>query len=770
MRSRLGRTALARFGACAALLVIAAAQARAAGDETFLPLVVNSRPAATALAVVRTDDILVRSSDLADAGFHVTGRHETIDGADFTSLRSLGSGLSYHLDPIKLQLVIDAPASFFGSNDVDLAVKPPADLRYGSQRGGYLNYAFSEINGSFNTFEETALSNGHATFYASASSGVSGLTRDLTSLVYDDRAALRQTTIGDAQVFGSDFSGGEFVGGVTVARDTSLNPYAVVHPMAGLSGTTSRPATALIYSNGVLVKTIDLAAGAFDLNNLPLPSGAANVTVVLRDALGNTTTINRNLYVSSTLLTKGFTDYSYSLGFLRDDASSERYGPGVAVGRYRLGVTNALTAGGELESGGGISSGGPNLTLGLAAGQLSLAGAASSERGHDGSAALAAYSYSGRAIGVQAGILEQSAHFARLTLDESADRLLHDASIAVTGHFAHRLSLGFTVDRSAYRDSGLNNSTSLNAGMPLGESSLLITATDALVTAVRPQRTKTVYASVFFSRPGRNTTAQISEQGGTAGATTTVAVQKPANAGVGFGYLASVSQGAQPGSDVALDERAPFATASFDRAASNAAAFTSVSLSGSLASLGTGVLFGRPIDGAFAVVQTPSVSGLPVYLGGELQGTTDRNGRLLIPELAPNFENSVNIDPRSLPPDVELAQTKELIAPFERTGLLVVYGTHQVRAITGTVRIRRNGVATAPELTPMTIVLPGGPVTQGLGGDGTFYFENIPAGRFKAHVVDGNGGCDFTIEVPSSPSSAVSNLGSLTCEASRPRP
>jgi outer membrane usher protein len=759
------KLAIAVFAAL--LLGTLIAPARAADQKTFLPLVVNGQDEGTVLVIARGDDFLVRASDLADAGLHVEGHRETIDGVEWVSLQSLAPGLKFHIDTVKTVLVIDAAPSLFGSNNLDLSVAQPKDLRYGAQRGGYLNYAVSDTNGQFNTFQEASLTNGKAIFTASASEGYGGFERDLTSLEWDNRARLQRTTLGDAQINGSFFSSSAYVGGLTVQRDTSLNPYAVTHPTAGFDGTTSRPATALVYSNGVLIRTIDLRPGAFDLNNLPLAGGAANVQIVIRDALGETTTIGRNLYVSNALLVKGFTDYSYSLGFLRDSATgtSSGYGPGAALGAYRLGVTDNLTAGAAFESGGGITSGGPNLTVGVPIGEFSVGAAASTEHGVGGTAALASYTYNGRRIGVTAGVLTQSANFAKLSLDASADRILHDESLAINGRILRGFNLGVAVSHSLYRDSGINNSSSVNLSTGLGGATLIVTATRSFVASSFPQRTNSITANVYFTHPGHNTTEQLSVQSGSEGTTTTAAVQKLANAGVGFGYTASVSRGAQPGSDIGLIDRTPFAIATFDRVASNQSTFTSGTVSGSIATLGTGFLYGRPIDGAYAIVQTPNVAGLPVFLGGELQGNTDRQGRLLIPSLVPNFENSVNIDVRSLPQDVDVSKSKELIAPFARTGMLVVYDTHHVLAITGTVVIRRNGVTTVPELSGMTIGLPSGPVTQGLGGSGTFYFENVPSGQFKAHVEDDKGGCDFTLTVPAARSQAVVNLGTLTCEA-----
>ena len=81
------------------------------------------------------------------------------------------------------------------------------------------------------------------------------------------------------------------------------------------------------------------------------------------------------------------------------------------------------------------------------------------------------------------------------------------------------------------------------------------------------------------------------------------------------------------------------------------------------------------------------------------------------------------------------------------------------------VLIAEAGVERAPAYGELTVTGPGG-VKQisPIGGDGGFYFENLPPGRYPAAVEHKEAVCRFTLVVPSSKSAFV-NLGIVRCEA-----
>ena len=87
------------------------------------------------------------------------------------------------------------------------------------------------------------------------------------------------------------------------------------------------------------------------MSNLPVPVGAGNVRVVVRDVFGKETTAVVPYVRYDSMLKKGLHDFSYEAGFLRRDyaVESNAYGDWAAVATHRYGVTDWLTLEGHAE-------------------------------------------------------------------------------------------------------------------------------------------------------------------------------------------------------------------------------------------------------------------------------------------------------------------------------------------------------------------------------------------------------------------------------------
>ena len=99
----------------------------------------------------------------------------------------------------------------------------------------------------------------------------------------------------------------------------------------------------------------------------------------------------------------------------------------------------------------------------------------------------------------------------------------------------------------------------------------------------------------------------------------------------------------------------------------------SLDFEGSIAALGGGVYLGNRIDDAFAVVDAKAPN-VVVYQDNRPVGTTDRQGKILVPNLRSYQRNTLSIDARNLPVDVDAASTQQTVAPVDRSGVLVDFG------------------------------------------------------------------------------------------------
>ncbi|MGH8568673.1 MAG: fimbria/pilus outer membrane usher protein, partial [Gammaproteobacteria bacterium] len=183
-----------------------------------------------------------------------------------------------------------------------------------------------------------------------------------------------------------------------------------------------------LYVNDALRLRREVPAGPFEITGLPVITGAGDVRLVVTDLLGRERLITQPYYASPALLRAGLHDYSYEVGFTREDfgTASNDYGRVLAVATHRLGLTDALT--GEvhaeiLEHQQALGVGGTWLSpLGLV-----LSGALAGSRGERGEGVLLDLGLQRDAYPVNfAGNVQLASHdFAQLGLreDERAPRV-----------------------------------------------------------------------------------------------------------------------------------------------------------------------------------------------------------------------------------------------------------------------------------------------------------------------------------------------------------
>jgi outer membrane usher protein len=93
---------------------------------------------------------------------------------------------------------------------------------------------------------------------------------------------------------------------------------------------------------------------------------------------------------------------------------------------------------------------------------------------------------------------------------------------------------------------------------------------------------------------------------------------------------------------------------------------------GAIATMGRGVFFTNRIDDSFAVVDT-GVAGVPVFYENRPVGETNRGGQLLVPNLRAYGNNKLSIDSKGLGVNDEIETTEDVVAPADRSGVLVKF-------------------------------------------------------------------------------------------------
>jgi outer membrane usher protein len=740
-------------------------------QKAILELSVNQISQGEVFVFLREKDILIRRLDLEKAGLQgFSGLQETINNEIYVSLASLGSNANYEFDEKALTLRITAQANLLGSTSVNLGNKPPQNIIYSKDTSAFLNYAVNvpldgEKLNNYTFFGESGLSVNGNLLYSSFSRKTDGdVVRGLTNFTLDHPNNLSRWVFGDSFANTGNLGGSMFLGGVSISREFGLNPYFIRQPTFGLSGAVITPSTVEVLVNGQRVSRQDLPPGKFELNNLVLPVGNGATKVVIRDAFGKEQIINSPFYFSSGLLKPGLSDYSFNLGFRRDnlDSDSFDYGSAAFLGRYTQGITDSLTIGGRLEASSNLISGGSTLTTALPFGAVELSLAASNESGNTGTAASLTYSYSSRSIGFGSSVRLFSDHYANLSLKASDDRPNLEYNAFVSSTLSRDLSLGLQYAAADYRDRGKSDRISLYSTIRLSNRanlSLNVSRSSANLQSTNDE------VFIGFNYNLGNTNASLTEQINNKGQpVTTVSVQKSPPVGEGFGYRLQLtpSESQIPG-NARLTYRAPVGIyeLNYDRnnQGENAA---NLNASGSIVAIGDSVFFSRPVTQSFALLQVPGVRGVRGYVSNQEAGRTDKNGNLLIPDLLPYYGNNVRMQDEDIPLNYKIGDNNQVIAPPLRGGAVVRFPVERIQSIIGTISIEVSGKTEIPVYGQLTVNVNGKQVISPMGNEGNFYLENISTGSYKAVVEYEKGICNFDLNIPQSEQPIV-NLGSLKC-------
>lgn len=576
-----------------------------------------------------------------------------------------------------------------------------------------------------------------------------GYTRYDTTWTHADQDRLSTVQLGDTVTPALSWSRALRLGGIEWRRNFELRPDLVTYPVASIAGSAVVPTSVDLFVNNVRQFSTSVPTGPFVVDQVAGLNGAGQATVITRDALGREVATTLPLYVDTRLLARGLTDFAVSLGALRRDygVHSFRYGGPAAVGSVRHGWTDRLTLEGHAEAGKGqVLVGGGVLARVPGAGVASGALAASAGR-YRGWQATLGYQYVSPRFALDLQSIRASAGFGDLgTLEGTpVPRALDRASIstAFAGNSFSINLIGLRTPLVASRAPVLDP-----FGNPLGG----LTALAPALAAGPTQVTRTVSLAWsrsaglrgYFSLGAFQDLERRAERGITA--TFSMAfdsrVAVNANAGRQRGeQVASLSMGRAPDFDGGLGwavQTGKTGPQRYDQAqvqylGSHGRAIvstqrvgdsrnTSLDVSGAIVAMDGAVLTARNVGRGFALVSS-GVPGLPVQQDNRPIGRTDRNGRLLVPDLQPYAASRIAIDPSSLPSDTRIPHTLLEIVPRQNAGVVARFAIERYAAATLTL-VRADG--TVPDVGTLAR-LDGSELTAMVGYDGVLFVEGLRA-------------------------------------------
>lgn len=495
-----------------------------------------------------------------------------------------------------------------------------------------------------------------------------------------------QLQIGDMSTRGPSWARPVRLGGVAIERNFGIRPDLVTLPLPSFEGSAALPSTVEVFADSIRTYAVDVPAGPFRLESLPLVgrSGVAQVTV--RDVTGRETRLDLPFLVSDDLLRPGMLDFGLSVGRPRLGIGTEtdHYGEdmyGTATLRY--GIADSLTLNAYTEAGEDFLLGGVGGTI-----RLGYRGTASLNIAQSKTA-----SAQGQLIDFST-ILNFGKAYLGAKLMQTEGTFLDIASLSVAPDLVEASMSGHPK-----RALSLNYTTPLTAGIG-GNASLFLAQTDYL------QGHKERSFGVFYSREiwsdsslSLSAMAQRGQLKDTViganlhiplgGRRSMSAAVDRSNDGMSH-YISAAGrsdntyprrdwrlQASQANSRLALQgnvsREGQLGRIELGGRASQGGSGLGVRVDGSLVLAGGGIFLSRRIQDAFAVADV-GAAGVEVQADNRPVGVTNRQGKILVAGLRAWEENTLTLDPANLPVDAAIDSTSQTVRPAYNSGTRVTFG------------------------------------------------------------------------------------------------
>jgi len=482
------------------------------------------------------------------------------------------------------------------------------------------------------------------------------------------------------------------------------------------------PSTVDLYVNDALRLRREVPAGPFSIQDLPVVTGSGDMRLVVRDLLGRERVIVQPFYATARLLQKGLHEYSYDLGFVRENfaIASNDYGRPLAAATHRLGFSDRFTGEVHAEVLRDQQTGGLGAALLMPGiGAFTAAGAAS--HGPDGNGGLAALGFerSGHRWSMGANTQVASERFVQVGLQpgETAPRQVSRAfaSFSTPNHGSFGVSYAHQDNRGRESVELLSASYSLSLGRFgfLSFSALHFLGGDG----------KTVVGLNYTLPLDSLTTLSAGATGERGSHQGQVQVQRNLPPGTGHGYRVLAAAGDNERFEAGVSTQNDYGTYVVEAARARGENAYRANASGGMALVGGSGFLSRRIEESFAVVDVPGYPGVRVYSANQLVARTNSAGTALIPRLLPYQTNLVRIEQADLPMDAQVDSLQVDAVPYFRSGMRLAFPVKLSRGALLTL-VLENG---EPMPAGAVVTLEGSPEEFPVGLRGEVYVTGLGA-------------------------------------------
>jgi outer membrane usher protein len=670
---------------------------------------------------------------------------------EYFSLRMLAAHPPV-FDEATLSLVVDFPAGELEATRIDLSGRPallpvtrPSNSMIMNYRAAALHSAQNglqlRLTGELNVRVGEFLLRQEAKVETGRNQAV--FARGPTQLVWDDRVNARRVLAGDQVTTGGPFGSTIPAIGISLNKTYGITPDVIRAPTASFIVPAITPSQVEVSVDGSTVYRTRVPPGPISVENLFYYNGVRDLRVTVVDASGRRQVYDQPFLFTDTVLARGLHEYSYFVGRRSELRADDRlhYRESAWQGWHRYGWTDQLTVEGGAEGSDDFAVAGAGISLRSdRLGLLSLGTLHSFDRavGSDAQGWTARYSY----IGPQATF-----YAARRTLQPGfrtfggTQSLRGETRLGASTRLGERTNVSLDYTRSS-EAGGLTETLGARAATAFSTRATLF----AEYLRTRSSQFADAWAFNVYLRyelePQRWVGTTVRGSAGYRAVEAEVGKQVPQGEGVGYrvgsllAHDASGTRAFEYGNATwnlphfSLDAHAS------GHSGGGGSSYGELAVEGAVVALDGYVGATRSVPDSFALARLGvRQAGVDIYLNSQVQGKTDADGNLLIPNLGAFGRQTVTLDDKQLSMEYSVARTRAIIAPPYRSGSLVAFGGRKLRAVTGRVWLLKDSGRQPAALVGLELTGPEGRVSIETAPSGEFYLEDAPPGHYSGVLV-----------------------------------
>lgn len=588
-----------------------------------------------------------------------------------------------------------------------------------------------------------------------------GLRRLDSSCVYDWPQQMVSLSVGDAIGGGSAIAQPVRYGGIHIGTNFGLRPNFITLPVSRISGTARVPSMLEVWIDQMLALRTKVPAGPFEVQNIPLHTGAGDLQATLISPTGAQHVITTPFYMDSSLLAAGLSDWSVDLGKLRTGfaTANDRYAAPFAAAGLRYGLSSFFTGTLDFQATRDfkLASAGAAVRLGSWAAMEVAAGRSMNQLGGSGTAVRARLTHQGRHFSVSYQWQRNSRGYQELAwpVPGTAPETTRQWSIGLPMGGGASFNVA-DYDRRYFDGTSLRF-MSASLSIRLGDWANLLFTGFHITDGNSPW----TYAAQLTVPFGQRSNISAWSQFDNGVQSQRLGVQMNPPAGPGYGYRLDIGRtGTQRSGSLDLQLQGGAAQLGLGASQYGESRAAAARLAGSILLSGDGLDFSRREPGSYAVVHV-GVPDVPVYRDGQLVAYSGSDGDALVAGLRPYDDNVIAIHANDVPINVQPRALQASLTPGRREVMSTSFDFEAVRYLTGQLQTGRG------EFVPRGAAIQvGGVAAKTVVGENGLFFITAPhGGKVTIRASWGGRNCQTTI-IPASAEEAdtVTELGTLGCK------